>query len=143
MSWTLDHERAWNRRNPFRCHLGIEVNRVGKDGDAEIALPVTEELLQAYGMVHGGIYCVLIDTVLGTCARAALQRDCGPMTVDLNVSFLRPTGLGRVVCRGDIIKAGRSVVVGAADVVDADGRKLATGRGSFLLRERDAYRAAG
>ncbi|MFC6329186.1 PaaI family thioesterase [Alloalcanivorax gelatiniphagus] len=142
MGWTLDDERAWNRRNPFRTYLGIEVNRVG-DGGAEIALPVTETLLQAYGMVHGGIYCVLIDTVLGTCARSALRRDCGPMTIDLNVSFLRPSGLGRLICRGETVKAGRSVVVGVADVLDAEGRKLATGRGSFLLREQDAYRGTG
>lgn len=140
MSWNTDDEKSWNRKNPFRQHLGVEINRVDEEGSAEISLPVTPELLQAYGMVHGGVYCVLIDTVLGTCARSALQRDCGPMTIDLNVSFLRPTGIGTIVARGTIIKAGRSVVVGSADVLDADGRKLATGRGSFLLREEAAYK---
>ncbi|AFT70301.1 MULTISPECIES: PaaI family thioesterase [Alcanivoracaceae] len=134
MSWTREDEINWTNNNPFRCHLGIKINWVNDDGGSEIALPVTPELLQAYGMVHGGIYCVLIDTVLGTCVRAYHQRDAGPITVDLNVSFLRPTGQGEIVCRGEIIKAGRKVMVGSADVLDAEGRKLATGRGSFLMR---------
>ncbi|MCC5812963.1 MAG: PaaI family thioesterase [Ectothiorhodospiraceae bacterium] len=135
MAWTTEDEIAWNLTNPFRQHLGIQVESVKPDGSAEISLPVTENLLQAYGMVHGGIYCVLIDTVLGTSVRAYFQRDAGPITVDLNVSFLRPTGLGRIYARSEIVKAGRKVVVGVGDVVDSDGKKVATGRGSFLLRE--------
>ncbi|WP_290651659.1 PaaI family thioesterase [Aquisalimonas sp.] len=135
MAWTTDDEIAWNRTNPFRQHLGVHVEWVADDGRSEVSLPVTDNLLQAYGMVHGGIYCVLIDTVLGTGVRSVFQYDAGPITVDLNVSFLRPTGLGRIYARSEIIKAGRKVVVGTADVVDADNRKLATGRGSFLLRE--------
>lgn len=100
MSWTREDEINWTNNNPFRCHLGIKINWVNDDGGSEIALPVTPELLQAYGMVHGGIYCVLIDTVLGTCVRAYHQRDAGPITVDLNVSFLRPTGQGRLSAVG-------------------------------------------
>lgn len=136
MAWTTEDEIAWNRTNPFRQFLGVEIQWVGDDGRSEISLPITENLLQAYGMVHGGIYCVLIDTVLGTGVRSVFQSDAGPLTVDLNVSFLRPTGMGRIYARSEIVKAGRKVVVGTADVVDAAGRKLATGRGSFLLRER-------
>lgn len=135
MPWTTEDESNWNNTNPFRQFLGVEVEWVNADGSAEISLPITENLLQAYGMVHGGIYCVLIDTVLGTCVRGVCQRDSGPITVDLNVSFLRPTGLGRIYARGEIVKHGRKVVVGTGDVVDQDGKKLATGRGSFLMRE--------
>lgn len=134
MPWTTADEIAWNQTNPFRQHLGVEIEWVGENGGAEISLPITDNLLQAYGMVHGGIYCVLIDTVLGTCVRGVCQHDSGPITVDLNVSFLRPTGLGKIYARGEIVKHGKKVVVGTADVLDAQGRKLATGRGSFLMR---------
>ncbi|ASK33855.1 thioesterase [Alcanivorax sp. N3-2A] len=142
MAWTTEDEKRWNRGNPFRQHLGVAVNWVRDDGAVEIQLPVTANLLQSYGMVHGGIYCVLIDTVLGSCARAVCQRDSGPLTVDLNVSFLRPSGPGVIIARGEIVKAGRTVVVGNADVLDQQGRKLATGRGTFMLKEADVYSRA-
>ncbi len=133
MPWTTDDEIAWNKTNPFRQHLGVEIEWVRDDSQAQIAIPITANLLQAYGMVHGGIYCTLIDTVLGTSVRAALQRDAKPSTIDLNVSFLRPTGLGRIYARGKIIKAGKRVAVGTADVVDENERLVATGRGSFMI----------
>ena len=132
MSWTTDDEIAWNETNPFRKFLGIEVGYI--DGNtAEIRLPVHDRLLQAYGMVHGGIYCVLIDTVLGSAVRGACGFDSKPLTVDLNVSFLRPSGKGLLVARAEIVKQGRKVLVGTGDVVDEQGRQVAIGRGSFLL----------
>ena len=98
MAWTLEDEIAWTERNPFRMHLGVAIERVSTDGsgDCEIALEINDNLVQAYGMVHGGIYCTLIDTVLGTAVRSAYQHDIGPLTIDLNVSFLRPAGKGRI-----------------------------------------------
>lgn len=132
MSWITEHEIAWNDTNPFRKFLGVSVSFVD-GGVAEVTLPVHDQLLQAYGMVHGGIYCVLIDTVLGSAVRGVCGFDSKPLTVDLNVSFLRPSGKGVLTARAEIIKPGRKVLVGNADVMDEQGRKVATGRGSFLL----------
>lgn len=142
MAWTVEDEIAWTARNPFRTHLGVAIERVSDDGsgDCEISLEVDDNLVQAYGMVHGGIYCTLIDTVLGTAVRAAFQYDVGPLTIDLNVSFLRPSGKGRIYAGGSIMKKGRQVVVGVADVFDAERRRLATGRGSFALRDDPTHR---
>ncbi|MES1924390.1 PaaI family thioesterase [Salinisphaera sp. T31B1] len=144
MAWTLEDEIAWTTRNPFRVHLGVDIERVSRDGsgDCEISLVVNDNLVQAYGMVHGGIHCTLIDTVLGTAVRSAFQQDIGPLTIDLNVSFLRPSGKGRIYSSATIVKMGRQIVVGVADVFDADRRRLATGRGSFALRESPRHRAS-
>lgn len=136
MAWTTEDEKMWNLTNPFRQHLGIEINWV-KDKQAEISIPITENLIQAYGMVHGGIYCVLIDTVLGTAVRGGYGFDAKPLTTDLNVSFLRPSGIGTLYATAEMIKTGRQVAVGNGDVRDAEGRLLATGRGSFLVRLRE------
>ena len=142
MAWTLEDEIAWTARNPFRTYLGVRIERVSADGsgDCEISLAIDDNLVQAYGMVHGGIYCTLIDTVLGTAVRSAFQTDIGPLTIDLNVSFLRPSGKGRIHATAVIVKKGRQVVVGTSDVFDAERRLLATGRGSFALRDTPRHR---
>jgi 1,4-dihydroxy-2-naphthoyl-CoA hydrolase len=81
MAWMLEAEIAWNEGNPFRQHLGVAVESVQTDGRTEIAIAVTENLPQAYGMVHGGIYCV-IDTAMGSSGRAGCQCDAKPLTTD-------------------------------------------------------------
>lgn len=134
MAWTREDEIEWTKHNPFRCFLGVEIEAVSTDGHVRVALEIDDNLVQAYGMAHGGVYCTLIDTALGSAVRAAFQRDIGPLTIDLNVSFLRPTGKGRIHADAAIIKRGSQVVVGVGDVFDADRRHLATGRGSFALR---------
>lgn len=132
VAWTTEDEIAWNLTNPFRQFLGVEIEWV--DGSrAEVSLSTTENLLQAYGMVHGGIYCVLIDTVLGTAVRGAYQGDAKPLTTDLNVSFLRPARLGTLYASAEIIKAGGKIAVGTGEVRDEEGRQLALGRGSFMV----------
>lgn len=144
MAWTKQDEIEWTKRNPFRTFLGIEIERVSSDGSGacEISLRIDQNLVQAYGMVHGGIYCTLIDTVLGTAVRSAFQYDIGPLTIDLNVSFLRPSGQGQIYSSASIVKQGRQIAVGVADVFDADQRQLATGRGSFALRRNPQHDAA-
>jgi len=144
MSWTKQDEIEWTKKNPFRTFLGVEIEHVSSDGsgDCEISIMADDHLVQAYGMIHGGIYCTLIDTVLGTAVRSVYQHDTGPLTIDLNVSFLRPTGKGRIFATASIIKAGRQVVVGRADVFDSQRRHLATGRGSFALRDNPQHDAS-
>jgi len=71
VTWTIEDERSWNLNNSFRNFLGIEIERI--DGDkALISLQISERLLQSYGIVHGGIYCVLIDAVMGTSVRGGV-----------------------------------------------------------------------
>ncbi|MEY1662338.1 PaaI family thioesterase [Isoalcanivorax beigongshangi] len=132
MVWTTADEVQWNLSNPFRQFLGVQVGGI-EDGEAEILLPVGPQLLQAYGVVHGGVYCTLIDTVLGTAVRAAAGYDARPATLDLNVSFLRAAGPGQLRACARIIKPGRRVMVGLGEVYDADGHQVAVGRGSFMV----------
>lgn len=135
MPWTTADEIEWTKSNPFRTHLSVRIESVQDTGEVEISIPITPNLLQAAGVVHGGIFCSVIDTALGSAVRAVLQRPVKMSTIDLNVSFLRPGGEGRIYCRGRIIKTGRRVLVGTADVYDESNRMLATGRGSFMLAE--------
>ena len=50
MSWTTEHEIAWNDTNPFRKFLGVEVRFVD-GGVAEVTLPVHD---QRRGVEVGG-----------------------------------------------------------------------------------------
>nr|BFF11087.1 hypothetical protein GCM10025699_23900 [Microbacterium flavescens] len=87
------------------------------------------------GMVHGGVACTLLDTVVGCAAHTTLPAGVGYTSIDLNVSYLRPilatTGLLRA--RGRVVKGGSRVIFAEGVVEDAAGTALATATSSLLV----------
>ncbi|MEJ5996679.1 PaaI family thioesterase [Corynebacterium sp. H130] len=90
----------------FSNHIGLRFTQVSaKKVRAEI--PVTQELLQVSGLVNGGVYCAIAETlgsVAGMCASA------GAPVVGLSNStnFLASCGSGVIEAEATTIHAGRS-----------------------------------
>lgn len=133
LSDLLGEELAFTERNNFRSTLGIEVVSVDA-GTAVLALPVKEHLLQTSMFVHGGVLAVMIDAVIGTAVRSVLPGGVPAVTAEMNVNFIRPVKDGTIYARGQVVHPGSSLVVGSADIEDAEGRLLATGRATFFVK---------
>ena len=52
---------------PFLRHTGVEVD-AWEDGRAEVSLRIAGHHLNRTGVVHGGVYTVLVDTAGGLAA---------------------------------------------------------------------------
>ena len=87
------------------------------------------------GLVHGGLVCTLLDSVVGCAVHTTLPAGVGYTSIDLQVSYLRPVHAhsGRLVAHGWVTKPGRRVAFAQGDVRDADGRLLATATSSLLI----------
>lgn len=87
------------------------------------------------GIVHGGLACTLLDTVVGCAAQTTLPAGVGYTSIDLSVSYLRPilatTGLLRA--RGRVVKPGSRVIFAEGVLEDAAGTALATATSSLLV----------
>lgn len=94
-----------------------------------------EEHYNPIGVVHGGLACTLLDTVVGCAAHTTLAAGVGYTSIDLNVSYLRPITLstGTVTAIGEVVKGGRRVIFARGTIVDAEGRELATATSSLLV----------
>ena len=101
-----------------------------------------EEHYNPIGVVHGGLACTLLDTVVGCAAHTMLAAGVGYTSIDLNVSYLRPITLstGTITAVGEVVKAGRRVIFAKGTIFDADGRELATATSSLLVMESSASR---
>lgn len=89
------------------------------------------------GMVHGGLACTLLDTVLGCAAHTTLPASVGYTSIDLQVSYLRPiTATGTLRAIGRVVKPGQRVVFAEGEMQDAAGRTLATATSSLLVLQR-------
>jgi uncharacterized protein (TIGR00369 family) len=59
-------------------------------------------------------------------------------TVDLTIHYLRPLVEGVARCTARVVRAGRRVVVVAAEVVDHEDRLAATAVSTYLRMNADA-----
>jgi uncharacterized protein (TIGR00369 family) len=104
-------------------------------GEAVFECTVGEHHYNPLGMVHGGLACTLLDSVVGCAAQTTLPAGAGYTSIDLNVSYLRPilatTGLLRA--HGRVVKGGRRVIFAEGSVADAAGTVLATATSSLLV----------
>ncbi|GBD50442.1 PaaI family thioesterase [Methylopila sp. Yamaguchi] len=118
-------------RGPFHQWLGLKVVSVG---DGEIELTATwrpEWVVNAErGYVHGGILATLIDLTADWALVSKTGR--GVPTVDLRVDYHRAAMQGDLTAKGKVVKFGGTLSVAEAQVLDSEGRLLASGRGVYM-----------
>lgn len=117
----------------FDDYLGLETRRT--DGGAEVRLQITEETLNSRGIVHGGVILSLVDQAIGAAASFALGRGRRAVTAELKVNFLAPTTEGSLTAKGRLLREGKRLIVGEAEVMDQDGRLIAKGLGTWAVVE--------
>jgi uncharacterized protein (TIGR00369 family) len=85
-------------------------------GQCEITLPHRPELTQQHGYLHGGIMGTIGDTAAGYAAYTLMAHDASVLTVEYKMNIMAPGDGERFIARGEVIRAGRSLVVARADV---------------------------
>jgi len=94
-----------------------------------------EEHYNPLGVIHGGLLCTLLDTVIGCATHTTLERGTGYTSIELKVSYLRPVTLdtGKLTGTGTVTKEGRRVVFADGIVTDTEGNLVATASSSLLV----------
>jgi uncharacterized protein (TIGR00369 family) len=89
---------------------------------------------QPYGILHGGATAVLVES-LGSVASALASPGTLPVGIELSVTHHRSADSGVVTGRAEQIHLGRTLSSWLVPVVDDQGRRIATGRLTCLLRD--------
>ena len=116
--------------------LGYHLSR-WEDGLAEAELVVEARHLNRAGVVHGGVFMSILDTVSGFsltfCPYPGRVRRV--MTLSLAVSFLGQAPGGTLLATGRLRGGGRKILGAAAEVRHREtGTLLATSEGMFKYR---------
>jgi uncharacterized protein (TIGR00369 family) len=85
-------------------------------------------------IVHGGLVTTLLDTAMGGACHSVLEDDETFLTADLRAEFFRPTRPGTLRADGRVVQRTKRTVFCAADLKDAEGTLLASGRCTQVLR---------
>lgn len=118
------------REVPYIKLLGLELLEL-RDGEAVVRLEVKDHHRQPYGLLHGGATASAIDTATAFAIIAHLGGKEQAATVDLTVHYLRPVIEGEIICTAKIVKAGRSLLTVSADVVNSEGKLIATALSTY------------
>lgn len=123
-------ENPFEDRPTYVAHSGIELTDASID-HCEGRIEINENHHQPYGVVHGGVYCTLIETLASTGAAlwAMEQGMSGAVGVSNKTDFLKATKDGVILGRAAPIHRGRTQQLWQVDVTrESDGRLVAQGQ---------------
>jgi acyl-CoA thioesterase len=119
-------------KSPYWRLLGLRIVRM-EPGFARMVMPVTPELLQLYGQVHGGAIASLVDSAVAAAMGANMSPGERATTVEMKINYLAPVIEGQVYAESKIVKKGRTLTVGTTEVTDGNGRLLAIASVTYML----------
>ena len=117
--------------------LGFEALDTGPE-HASGRVSVEDRVRQPFGLVHGGVYAALSESLVSRATYAAVASD-GMIAVGLSnhTSFIRAVTAGTVHAQARRRHRGRTTWLWEVELTDDDGRLCALSRVTMALRPAD------
>jgi uncharacterized protein (TIGR00369 family) len=115
-----DRVRASFARQGLMSTLGATMVSV-EPGLVEIAIRPAPAISQQHGFVHAGAVSAIADTAAGYAALSLMPPDRGVLTTEFKINFVAPAIGDRILARGKVVKAGRTLTLAQAEVFAASG----------------------
>ena len=113
-------------------HLDIQIKQTTPE-QVELALMVRDIHKQPFGIMHGGMNGVLIETACSLGANQNVKSNEYCVGVDLQVNHLRAVTSGELTIRAIPDKVGRTIQVWQATVYQKE-QKIAVGRCTLMVQ---------
>jgi uncharacterized protein (TIGR00369 family) len=109
--------------------MGLVFTELGPNG-ARAQLEIQPKLHQPMGIVHGGVYCSMIESIASVVAYTWLSKHGGGSVVGVNnnTDFLRAISTGTVYGTATPLHRGRRQQLWLVTITDSDDRMVARGQ---------------
>ena len=113
----------------FDSTIGLEFVELTPDGGSA-RLQIDDKLLQPWGIVHGGVYCSIIESLASVSGQIWLSENGGGHVVGVNnnTDFLRAISAGTVTAVSVPIHRGRRQQLWLITITDDKERVVARGQ---------------
>ena len=106
---------------PFSVLVGAELTAYSP-GQVEMAIPITPQLKQQHGFLHGGVISYAADNALTFAAGSVL----GPaiLTSEYKINYLRPAVGTRLIARATVVYSSKTQAVCRCEVfAECEGKE--------------------
>lgn len=130
----MESEESIKNRSNFDDYIGTEWISLDPD-DARARIELRDELRQPYGLMHGGVYSTLVESLCSYATAVAVYEE-GNIAVgqSIEVSFVRPVTLGHAEVRAVARHRGRTTWLWTVEIVDDDERLCALAKMTMAVR---------
>jgi uncharacterized protein (TIGR00369 family) len=110
---------------------GVEAS----EGEMTLAMPISDWLCNAFGVVYGGAMALFADAAMSLAVGSTVPAATAFSPLDMKVHFLRPVipAEGELTARARVVHRGRTIAVVTCEVVDPQRRLVAQASGSVLI----------
>jgi len=114
--------------------LGTEWLSLEPD-DARARIAMRDELRQPYGLLHGGVYSSLVESICSYATAVAVYEEGKiAMGQSIEVSFMRPVTAGHAEARAVARHRGKTTWVWQVEILDDDERLCAVAKMTMAVR---------
>jgi uncharacterized protein (TIGR00369 family) len=114
--------------------LGAEITAIS-NGAVVITAPIRDDVKQQHDFAHAALAFAVGDSAAGYAALTMLDAEHEVVTAEMKINLLAPATGDRLVAEGRVEKAGRRLVVVAADVYAETGdarKRIAMLQGTII-----------
>jgi len=115
-----DAVRSLHENTPLAVHLGIILESV-RPGKVTVDLELQPHLVQQHDYAHAGLLATLADVTCGLAAYSLMDKGEEVLSVNMNVSLMRPARSRRLRACGWVVKASRHIYFTEAEIRSVDG----------------------
>jgi uncharacterized protein (TIGR00369 family) len=121
------HETDFGSAGNFQEALGLELIEATVD-EVKFTCHIRPVMHQPYGIVHGGVYCTIVETAASVAAAIWLGERGHVVGVNNSTNFLRATREGTLTATATPLQRGRTQQLWQVAIVDDDDRLVAHGQ---------------
>ena len=116
--------RASFEKQRFMATIGARLARVAP-GEVDVELSMRDDLVQQHGFLHAGVLASAADSACGYAALSLMPPGAAVLSIEFKINMLAPAAGDRIVARGRVLRAGRTVTVcwGEVTSYSKDGEK--------------------
>ncbi len=119
---------------PCAALLGLDILEAEPEGGrVKVAFLAQPEFCNAAGNVQGGFLAAMLDDCMGPAILIATNAEAFPATINLNVQFLAPAKVGRLVGTARVVQLGKTIGFVEAALEDASGNAIARATASIRI----------
>jgi uncharacterized protein (TIGR00369 family) len=122
--------------NPLATALNAELQAADSTGTVTLAFEPGPQFLQGAQVLQGGIVATMLDFALAFAGLARLPEGGAFGTVNLNVNMMKPALAGRYLASGRVVRMGKSMIFGSAELCRDGGDLVATATAVMAVARR-------